>query len=172
MKHVDDEAYKGENTKLFEFFKRTVIRRYEDGEPYLIRLTIFSLWKLFSIKYHKILLSDDVCSHDHPWPFLTFILKGGYNEWTPKNQNDSGKYVKSRIGVDGVVEECHFHKPGSVMYRPAKWRHQLELREDKNGKPIPAHTLAITFLTFREWGFFTKDGWKIWTSYNKARDCN
>ena len=51
------------------------------GDPYLIRYTLIECaW--FSIKVHHILESDeDRCEHDHPWPFLSLILTGGYWEW-------------------------------------------------------------------------------------------
>ena len=163
-----NEEYKGENESLFEFNKRIVIER--DGQPYLIRRTLLTIWKLISFKYHTILQSDDVCSHDHPWPFLTIILKGGYNEWTPVEQEDGGRYVKNRVGVDRVLEICHWHGAGSIMYRPAKWRHQLELIE-KNGKPVHAKTFVITFKVLRDWGFFTKNGWVFWKNYDKAKHC-
>lgn len=179
-----NEQYKGENESLIEFNKRIVIER--DGKPYLIRRTLLTIWKLISFKYHTILQSDDVCSHDHPWPFITIILKGGYYEWTPVEQEDSGKYVKNRVGVDGVLEICHWHGAGSIMYRPAKWRHQLELKElthqvfESNGNltvneispiVVPAKTFVITFRVLRDWGFFTRNGWVFWKNYDKAKHC-
>jgi len=167
----NEEQYTGENEKLIEINKRIVIKR-EDGVPYLIRRSFLTLGKWFSIKYHQILQSDSVCNHDHPWGFLTIILKGGYYEYTPVEQNDSGRWVKRETGVDGKELVCRFHKPGSIMYRPATWEHRLVLPKDENGNPIPAHTLVFTFRVVRDWGFFTKNGWMFWRKYNPLQDCN
>lgn len=50
-----------------------------DGALYLVRYTL--LWLPFlKIRLHHILLSDTECPHDHPWDFVSIILKGGYRE--------------------------------------------------------------------------------------------
>jgi len=171
---VKEEDYTGENEKWFEFNKRITIHR--DGKPYLKRHTLITFGKWLSFKIHTILQSDGECDHDHPWGFITVILKTGYYEWTPRDQKDSGTLISQKLGVDGVLEDCHFHKPGSIMYRPAKWRHRLNLPVDyKNlddpNRLIPAKTFVITGKVIRDWGFFTQDGWKIWTNYEEKRDC-
>jgi hypothetical protein len=163
------KSYEGENESWFQFNERIMIPK--NGLPYMLRRTFISVGELFSIKRHEILQSDDRCSHDHPWPFVTFIFKGGYNEWTQIDAKDTGKYVEERIGVDGTVEVCHYHKPGSLMYRPAKWRHQLEMVTDKEGKGTPAITYVITGKVIREWGFFTKNGWMFWKNYDDKVHC-
>jgi hypothetical protein len=37
----------------------------------------------FNIFLHRFLKSDPDDVHDHPWPYATLIIKGGYYEWTP-----------------------------------------------------------------------------------------
>jgi hypothetical protein len=186
MKNNEDH-YTGENEKWFQFNKRIVIYR-EDGIPYLIRRTLFSFGSWFSIKYHQILVSDEACMHDHPWSFLTIILKGGYYEWTPQKQKDSGEYINSQFSITGENENRYWHKPGSIMYRPANWEHRLELKEseqlwhvDRNDgniflteippHTIIAHTLVFTGKVVRDWGFITKNGWIFWKDYNRDRHC-
>lgn len=122
-------------------YRKKVITR-SSNEPYLIRYTLIKN-KWFSIKIHKILLSDDACWHDHPWSFISFILKGGYKEYSDKNPN--GK----------------FFKPLSVLWRPAEWKHRLEITQ-------PCWTLIISFKRKRKWGFFTKEGWVEWFNYNQG----
>jgi hypothetical protein len=178
-------ATKKENRFYFNRVS-TITRKDNDIEvPYLIRRTIFAITKWFSIKLHKIILSDDVCTHDHPWPFFTIILKGGYFEWTPlfkplTNEDDdigedllyeNGKILKFRNGSDGEIEVKRWHGPGSILYRPAEFRHQLELAKDEHGNLIPATTFVITGRVVRKWGFFTKTGWKYHKEYDKNRDC-
>lgn len=185
------EGYTGENDSFIEINKRIVITRDGDIDqtPYLIRRSLLTIGKFISFKYHQILQSDDVCPHDHPWGFITIILKGGYYEWTPVTQSERGKVLHNRVGVDGDIEVQRWHGAGSIMYRPAKWRHRLELKKEsilidqiydldgggfeKHYKEnlVPAHTFVITLPVIRNWGFFTKTGWIFWKDYNKRRDC-
>lgn len=53
-------------------------------DPYLDRTVLLSTpW--FGVYLHHIWREDrDDYPHDHPWPFVTFILRGGYDEeWFP-----------------------------------------------------------------------------------------
>ena len=128
--------------KFLYLFKKTVLRvRDNDTNPiYLIRYSIFTC-PLFSIKLHRILISDDDCMHDHPWSFISFILKGGYVEHTP--------FGKKLYGF------------GSILWRPAPTIHKLEIFQ-------PATTLVITFKRVREWGFYLPSGWKVWYQYIRS----
>lgn len=136
-------------------FKRTVITR-DDGKDYLIRRTLLTIGELFSVKLHKIVLSDDECLHDHPWAFMTIILKGGYYE----------------ISDNEGVRKNTFYKPGSILFRPATWVHRLQLKVDEDGYEIPCHTLFFNFKRVREWGFITKTlGWLHYTKYSRQEHC-
>jgi hypothetical protein len=45
------------------------------------------LGRFIAVRLHQILRSDDERDlHDHPWPFMTIILSGGYWEVTPLDQ--------------------------------------------------------------------------------------
>lgn len=171
-----EQTYTGENEKWFQLNELITIYR-NDKTPYLVRRTLISFGQWFSIKYHKILVSDDPCMHCHPWPFLTIILKGGYFEWTPVYQKDSGEKIDTEFSVNGEMVHCHFHEPGSIMYRPAKWIHRLVLADANANDPEqevrlePAHTLVFTGKVIRDWGFYTKNGWVFWKNYDSKRDC-
>ena len=56
-----------------------------DGDLYLTRLNIIQTpW--FSVKLHWIHLPDpDRHLHNHPWPFVSFVLRGGYEELESKD---------------------------------------------------------------------------------------
>ena len=88
-----------------------------------------------NIFIHKFLKSDPDHLHDHPWDYTTFIIWGGYWEYT---ENEEGKRTKKWCGV------------GYFANRPALWKHRLELD--------PAHptcwTLFIPHKRTREWGFY------------------
>lgn len=138
-----------------------VIHRTSDGQPYLMRYTLFRVMhhrtkqELFGIKVHRILQSDDLCMHDHPWGFWSFILKGGYHEHTP---------------ADFAGPE--WYGPGSWIRRRARHIHRLELPKDKDGRDIPAWSLVFTFRVIRPWGFWTRtQGFIPWPSYNGPDHC-
>ena len=122
-----------------------VIIRREDGEPYLVRWNLVQL-RWFTIKLHKILKSDDACLHDHPWSFLSIILRGGYVEHT----EDAAGNRRVRL--------CH---PYSILFRPAEWRHRLEIYQT-------CWTLVFTSRRVRQWGFWTRTGWIEWFRYRQG----
>lgn len=129
------------------FFKKRKIIYREDGSPYLIRWNIFEC-KYFSLKLHKILLSDYDCPHDHPWTFISLIFAGGYVEYREVN----GKWISE------------IKHPLDILYRSAETKHRLELHQ-------PAWTLVLTLKKRRQWGFWTKEGWLPWFKYNSTNSC-
>lgn len=131
-----------ERERFWWLFKKTTlrIRNNADNPPYLIRYSLFTCpW--FAIKLHHILISDDDCMHDHPWSFLSVIVKGGYVEHTPKGK--------------------HLYGAGSLLWRPSPSIHKLEIFQ-------PATTLVITFKKTRQWGFYTRSGWRVWYDYIRS----
>ena len=62
--------------------KRIIMDRL-DNEPYLTRYYLFlkeRKWFPFNIFLHNFHKGDPDDLHDHPWPYCTIILKGGYWE--------------------------------------------------------------------------------------------
>lgn len=123
------------------FYKKTII--YREDKPYLVRRSLFSC-RFFAIKVHQILISDYDCHHDHPWAFVTLLVKGGYVEHTPKGSKVYG--------------------PLSLLYRPAEFLHRLEIHQ-------PVWSVVITFKKFRDWGFITPKGWVFWKDYDSSNSC-
>jgi len=95
-------------------------------------------WFPFNVTLHKIVRSDDPIFHDHPWPYITVILKGGYYEHLPL-YDEEGKMCG---------EYACWRGPGSIIKRSAKEMHWLELDAGK-----PATTLFLMGKQQREWGF-------------------
>jgi len=92
------------------------------GEDYMHRYYLFLKDRKFfpfNITLHKIVKSDDPIFHDHPWPFITIILSGGYWEHTPVYNN------KGEI----FAEFTTWRGPGSILKRSAKEFHWLEIDE-------------------------------------------
>ena len=110
----------------------------------------------FNVTLHKIIRSDDPIMHDHPWPYMTIVLKGGYWEHTPIFDKD-----------DKVLTEFQtWRGPGSIIKRGANEYHWLELDPSVG----PATTLFFMGRQQRDWGFLvkTKRGvhrWIKWTTY-------
>lgn len=135
-------------TVMGRIFRKKVIGRFGE-EPYLIRYSIFSC-PLFAIKIHNILRSDDDCLHDHPWAFITILLKGAYIE---ESEHYNGRRFR-------------YYSAGTILYRHKHWIHRLII--DK-----PVRSLVITFKKKRggAWGFFTPKGWVFWKDYKPTGGC-
>lgn len=154
-------------------YKKKIITR-NDGVPYLIRHTLFDCG-LFSIKIHKILLSDDACLHDHPWSFISFIFWRGYTEESyrflgspvPNSKINFEEFRMNGIH-SGLLKEyivTKKYKAPTMLWRSANYTHRLVV--DK-----PAYSFVITFKKVRQWGFWTPTGWKAWFTYKQQDSCN
>lgn len=124
---------------------------------YMRRWLVRTPW--FTLRLHNILTSDEGRDfHDHPFGFVSLILKGGYVEHRP------GCVCFSKLpGVDstGPGFACRRYRAGSVLRRRAADLHRLELRR-------PAWTFVITTRYFRDWGFQTPSGWVDFRSYHRT----
>ena len=126
--------------------KRVIMDRV-DNEPYLERYYI--LWNTrkhtgFNIFLHKFLKGDPDDVHDHPWPYATLILSGGYWEWIPQF-NEEG------------VKTCEIGKwrgPGHFRICKPNTFHRIELEEG-----VTAWTLFMPGPHKREWGFLVNNKW-------------
>jgi hypothetical protein len=126
-------------------------------EPYMHRYYLFlkdRKWFPFNVVLHKIVKSDEPVFHDHPWPFITIVLSGGYWEHTPV-LDDNGRQI---------ADITQWRGPGSIIMRGSKDYHWLEL--DENVGPVT--TLFFMGPQLREWGFL-KDKWIHNEEYLKQR---
>jgi hypothetical protein len=86
---------------------------------------------VFLHRFHR---SDgDDALHDHPWPFTSVILWGGYWEHA--------------IGQDGVIRK-RWYGPGRVLTRKADWKHRTELPAGRD-----CWTLIFRGMKERSWFF-------------------
>jgi hypothetical protein len=129
------------------------------GEDYLHRYYLFlkdRKYFPFNLTLHKILKSDDPIYHDHPWSYMTIILKGGYWEHTPVFDNN-GQILTDLVQWRG---------PGSIVKRKAHEYHWLEMDPEVG----PATTLFFMGPQERKWGFLinktkSKTQWIEWDHY-------
>lgn len=136
--------------------KRIVYDRV-DNEPYLERYYLFLKDRdrfPFNVFLHKFLKSDPDDVHDHPWPYFTIILKGGYYEWIP--QFDSAGRKCGEIG--------HWRGPGHFRVSSATSYHRIELDPD-----VTCWTLFCPGPRQRDWGFLVKNHWVQWQQYLAQR---
>lgn len=133
--------------KIFSvrLYEKQVIGGSEN--PLLVRW-ILMRFKAWGIYIHKLCRSDyDRALHDHPWPFVSVVLRGGY--WEIHDQTVNRK------------ESAFWRGPREVMLRPAEWRHRVEIRDG-----IPAWTLVIVGRRAKRWGFYLPEGWCWWRKHD------
>ena len=133
-------------TTKWAFFKRYDI--VDGSNPEKVYLTRWRLLQTpwFGIFLHKLNRPDsDRALHDHPWNFVSLILKGGYDEKRP---------------CFCGWKSCEFspitttRSVGSFAYRKAEDLHAIV----KLWR-IPTWTLIIIGRHRRDWGFQTEKGW-------------
>ena len=95
--------------------------------PYVIRWRLET--PLGSVRVHHWLASDDRRAvHDHPWWFLTFVVKGGYTDFNPER-----------------VDEL---KAPAVRFRSSFHQHTV------HPWPGGCWTIVVTGRKKRDWGFW------------------
>jgi hypothetical protein len=118
------------------------------------------------IRIHRIMRSDagrDL--HDHPWWYLTIILRGGYWEHTHITDAEYCRATaRGTLVVTGVTDDGFnikkWYGRGSILFRRATARHRIEIPEGGE-----AWTLFTTGPKQREWGFWPKQGFIHWKDY-------
>lgn len=122
-----------------------------DDAPYMLRWYLIPRNPLFNIYLHKFMRDDDDRAlHDHPWWFVSLILKGCYVEKT---------------------ETGHLHRTrGEIAYRPATHRHRVILERRSNGDIKPCWTLVMTGRKKRTWGFWCPKGFVPWFDFVDQND--
>jgi len=133
-----------------------------EDDPYLLRWFVIPRNRYFNVYLHKFCRSDDDRAlHDHPWWFLSVILRGEYYEHRGGNR--------------------YHRKAGSFALRRPNMAHRVELATDWhefwNGprrymvERKPAWTLIFTGPKVREWGFWCPKGWVHWEKFDSQNGC-
>jgi hypothetical protein len=89
--------------------------------------------------HHWLKADDDRYFHDHPWSFITFVLKGGYTDITP----EGNEYMSTRM----------------IKFRKAIHRHTV--KPDEGG----CWTIVISGPKIRKWGFWVNSKFKKANKY-------
>ena len=144
--------------KLFQKIGRyRVIMDRQDNEPYLERYYLFLKDRKrfpFNVFLHKFLKGDPDDVLDHPWPYCTVILAGGYYEWIPQFD------AQGRVSC----EVRHWRGPGHFRYCSANSYHRIELKPG-----VTAWTLFMPGPQQQEWGFRYNNTWLQHEEYFKLK---
>ena len=137
---------------LLKFLKKLgrhrIIMDRQNNQPYLERYYVFLKDRKrfpFNVFIHKFLRSDPDDVHDHPWPYATLILKGGYYEWIP-NFDPTG-------ALAGHTR--YWRGPGHFRVCSATSYHRIELDPD-----VTCWTMFMPGPQRREWGFLVRENGK------------
>lgn len=107
--------------------KKKEIGWKEIGEEFTRYVILKTPW--FQILLHRLWSPNwHPSAHNHPWSFVTIILRGGYIERVPKGWS-------------------RWRGPGSLLYRPAEFAHNVA-----TGGSV-CWSLVITGPKRRQWQF-------------------
>ena len=132
---------------LTKIGRQRIILDRQSNEPYLERYYVFlrdRTWFPFNVFLHKFLKSDPDDVHDHPWPYATLILKGGYYEWVPEFDSQGTKISETR----------YWRGAGHFRICSANSYHRIELKAD-----VDCWTMFMPGPQKREWGFLVNNKW-------------
>jgi hypothetical protein len=95
----------------------------------------------FALYVHRISASDeDKDAHDHPWDFITLILKGAYEETWYKSPHWALPMTR-RVKSGGYIRHHHSDAHKLKLLTPVVW------------------TLVLTTGHDYSWGYQTREGW-------------
>lgn len=157
----------------WRFLKPFPIKDRATGLLYLWRLYLIETpW--FGVMLHRIVRPDhDAELHDHPWSFLSLVLRGGYVEELGYT-HPPGRAMLSRGAREKAIVEGSFTLDGRTSrnvhgfsFHRAEDLHRIaRLHGDR-----PAWTLVFTGRRRREWGFRVPGyGWIDWRTFLDVRD--
>lgn len=127
------------------FMQRFEVPNYDTDGNYLTRWRIVQT-PLFGVYLHRFEGPDPRPTlHDHPWNFLSLVLRGGYTEFTPDVKDFI--YAESR-------EVRRFNRKRATDFH---WIATL--------KRVPTWTLMFAGRRKRVWGYLEPDG--TWTRFDE-----
>lgn len=150
------------SNKLVRKGKMKLVRG--DGRTYLSRRRISTPW--FRIFLHKMEAPDPGDHlHDHPWPFFSIILWGGYMEQREDTRTASERADGVLFGRTETYGDCKKHNIFGVNRMPLNTAHRI-CALDREG----TWTLVFAGRRVRDWGFYTESGWCVHDEYNSELD--
>jgi len=145
---ISVKQYAGSSSRRWAWCKRMILRR-ADGVAYLNRLRIIQTpW--FGVYLHRMDAPDPgVDLHDHPWPFASLVLRGGYHEYRADTRDaviyadTAQQYWTCTPGVD------NHRRLGSIQSLRLTECHTIHCLDR-----TPTWTLVFVGRRSRDWGFY------------------
>jgi hypothetical protein len=107
-----------------------------------------------SVYLHQFFRGDkERCLHDHPWSFVSIVLRVGYWE----EMRPGPVWACNGDDCDLAPTVRHWRRPGSILRRPAETAHRIDV--EPGTRPW---SLVFAGQKFRPWGFWTVNGWRAW----------
>lgn len=131
--------------------------RGKDGDLYLHRRRIVQT-PAFGVYVHRIYREDfDRHPHDHPWQFVSVILRGGYWE----RVHEAAPLADGRILMDRV------NLTGRLVYRRRGSVHLHRYSRAHRITKVKPGTISLVVVGRRRggWGFWTAEGFRPWRDY-------
>lgn len=152
---VNPNGTKGKQSPKWAFWQRFMIPCL-NGEDYLFRLRIFDTpW--LGVYLHDIFEPDgDRDPHNHPWPFISIVLRGGYVEVVHEEPEQEMSGVSPANPIMKVHKRFSVHRMGGDnAHRIIKAQPGLKTLIIR-GRRLP-----------KGWGFFTREGYVPWQDYGR-----
>lgn len=126
------------------FMQRFEVPNYDTDGNYLTRWRVIQT-PLFGVYLHRFEGPDPRPTlHDHPWNFLSLVLRGGYTEFTPGDRE--GIYAEPR------------------RVRRFNRKRATDLHWISELTRVPTWTLMFVGRRKRVWGYVEPDG--TWTQFD------
>lgn len=132
---------------------------HADGSLYMGRYSLFETRWLTARVHHLATPDWDRALHDHPWPFVSIVLRGAYIEARPYQ-------IEPCFEGDGEWLCESWRIPGSLAFRRPTDRHRIT-HVNAN-----TWTLFITGPKRQWWGFYTPNGKVHWRDYESVHTAN
>ena len=136
----------GQRSPRWAFMETFRVPHFDLDEDSLVRLRVIQTpW--FGIYVHRIGTPDSRPTlHDHPWNFVSIVLRGGYDEAVPPVS-----------GGDFYAVTRHVRRVNRKRAEDFHWIDRLDR--------TPTWTLMLVGRRRRTWGYLDRDG--TWTAFNE-----
>lgn len=114
-----------------------------------------------AIRVHHICTPDlDRAMHDHPWDFVSVVLRGWYAEARPLYPDGFETCIPGE-----ELRRLTYRNSGSIAYRRATDRHRITMVSEGG-----VWTLFITGRKRQGWGFYTAKGKVPYNEYESVHN--
>lgn len=152
---------------------RWPIKREVIGAP---ACPVMHRWTLARVRGRKLIVhhflpdSEDMSVHDHPSPFWTLVLRGGYDDIGLCPACKGRGHIEAAYREWGCpIAGCVGGEIAGERMRAGMLRHRAALHSHRTRTlPTGAWTLVLMGRKQRAWGFWNRGRWWPWADHEKA----